>query len=96
MMIRVFEVVLYVGLGGLCGVWFRQATYTTLGIIFKKQSFNFPTSFFHGVFIIRNRVCQNHTTSQLKFKKQRIYNYCAIIHWVLQLLCNYPLKNIMY
>jgi hypothetical protein len=45
---------------------------------------------------MRNHVHQNHTTLQLKLKKQLIYNYYATIPWVLQLLCNYPLKNMVY
>jgi hypothetical protein len=45
-----------------------------------------------GGFIMRNYVYQNHTTLQLKVKKQLIYNCYAIILWVLQLLCNYPLE----
>jgi hypothetical protein len=31
---------------------------------------------------------------QLELKKQIVYNYCATILWVLQLLCNYLSKNI--
>jgi hypothetical protein len=42
------------------------------------------------------RVRQNHITLQLKLKKQLAYNCDAIIPWVLQLLCNYPVKNIVY
>ncbi len=38
----------------------------------------------------------NHTTLQLKLKKQLIYDCYATIPWVLQILCNYPLKNMMY
>jgi REP element-mobilizing transposase RayT len=34
---------------------------------------------------MRNRVCQNHITLQLKLKKNHI-----------QLLCNYPPKNMVY
>ncbi len=41
--------------------------------------------------IVRNHVHQNHTTLQLKLRKQLIYNYYAIILCVLQLLCNYLL-----
>jgi len=33
--------------------------------------------------IVKNRICQNHTTLQLKLKKQLIYNYYIIIPWVL-------------
>jgi hypothetical protein len=29
--------------------------------------------------IMRNRIDQNHTTLQLKLKKQLMYNYCVII-----------------
>jgi len=38
----------------------------------------------------------NYITLQLKIKKQFIYNYCAIIYWVLQLMCNYPYRNMVY
>ncbi len=31
-----------------------------------------------------------------KTQKKLIYNYYVIILWVLQLLCNYPLKNMVY
>jgi hypothetical protein len=31
-----------------------------------------------------------------KTQKKLIYNYYATILWVLPLLCNYPLRNIMY
>jgi hypothetical protein len=31
-----------------------------------------------------------------KIQKKLIYNYCATILWVLQLLCKYPPKNTMY
>jgi hypothetical protein len=41
-------------------------------------------------------VHQNHTTLQVKFKKQHIHNYYATIPWVLQLVCNYPTRNIVY
>jgi hypothetical protein len=44
----------------------------------------------------RNRVHRNHTTLQLKLKKQLIYNCCVTIPWVSQLLCNYPLRNMVY
>jgi hypothetical protein len=47
-------------------------------------------------FTMRTRICRNHTSFQLKFKKQFIYNYCATIPWVLQLLCNYPPRNMVY
>jgi hypothetical protein len=46
--------------------------------------------------IMRNHICQNHTTLQLKLKKQLAYNYYTTIPWVLQLLCNYPLRNTVY
>jgi hypothetical protein len=45
---------------------------------------------------MENHVHWNHTTLQLKLKKQIIYNCYAIIPWVLQLLCNYPFRNTMY
>jgi hypothetical protein len=45
---------------------------------------------------MRNHLCQNHITLQLKFKKQLAYNYYPTIPWVLQLPCNYPLKNTVY
>jgi hypothetical protein len=32
----------------------------------------------------------------IKTKKKLIYNYYATIPWVLQLLCNYPLKNMVH
>jgi hypothetical protein len=51
----------------------------------------------HTPFItMKNRVCWNHITLQLNFKKQLIYNYYVTIPWVLQLLCNYFLINTMY
>jgi hypothetical protein len=31
-----------------------------------------------------------------KTQKQLIYKYYAIIPWVLQLLCNYPFRNMVY
>jgi hypothetical protein len=31
-----------------------------------------------------------------KIKKKRLDNYYATIHWVLQLLCNYPPRNTVY
>ncbi len=40
----------------------------------------------------KSNICQNHTTLQLKLRKNFIYNYYATIPWVLQLLCNYPLE----
>ncbi len=45
---------------------------------------------------MRNLVHQNHTILQLKLKTKFIYNFCATIFWVLQLVCNYPPKNMMY
>jgi hypothetical protein len=45
---------------------------------------------------MKNCVHRNHTTLQLKIKKQFVYNYCATIPWVLQLMCNYPFKNMVY
>jgi hypothetical protein len=45
---------------------------------------------------MRNHIRQNHITLQLKFKKQLKYNCYATIHWVLQLLCNYSLRNMVY
>jgi hypothetical protein len=46
--------------------------------------------------IMKKFVNRNHTTLQLKFKKQLIYNCYATIPSILQLLCNYPLRNTMY
>jgi len=34
--------------------------------------------------------------STTKTQKQFIYNYYATISWALQLVCIYPLRNIMY
>ncbi len=48
-----------------------------------QGALNIPRSCFH----------QNPIALWLKLKKQLVYNYCAIIPWVLQLLCNYPLEN---
>ncbi len=42
-------------------------------------------------YTMKNCICENYITLQLKFKKQFIYNCYATIPWVLQLLCNYPL-----
>jgi hypothetical protein len=47
-------------------------------------------------FIMKNRVCWYHSTLQLKLKKQLAYNYYTIIPWVLQLLCNFPFRNMVY
>ncbi len=32
---------------------------------------------------MKNYIHKNHTTMQLKLKKQFIYNYCVTIFWVL-------------
>jgi hypothetical protein len=46
--------------------------------------------FIYGVDTItmRNHVCRNHITLKLKLKKQIIFH--------IQLLCNYPLRNMIY
>jgi hypothetical protein len=42
---------------------------------------------------MKNCVYQNHISLQLELKKQLVYNYCATIPLVLQLLLNYPPRN---
>jgi hypothetical protein len=42
--------------------------------------------------IMRNYFYQNHIALHIELKKL-VYNYCATILWVLQLLCNYPPIN---
>jgi hypothetical protein len=42
---------------------------------------------------MKNYVYQNHISLQLELKKQLVYNYCATIPLVLQVLFNYPLRN---
>jgi len=37
-----------------------------------------------------------HYPTTKTLKKKQIYNNYVIIPWVLQPLCNYPLKNIVY
>jgi hypothetical protein len=54
------------------------------------------TTFEYTSNIVRNCVHRNHIILQLKLKKQLIYNCYATIPWVLQLLYNYPLKNMVY
>jgi hypothetical protein len=56
----------------------------------KKHTFDMAPS------TMRNRVRKNHTTLQLKLKKQLVYNCYVTIPWVLQLVCNCPLRNTMY
>jgi hypothetical protein len=36
----------------------------------------------------------HYLTTQIQ--KKLIYNYCATITWVLQLVCNYPRRDIVY
>ncbi len=49
-----------------------------------------------GPFTMKNCIHRNHITLQLKFKTKFIYNYYVVIFWVLQLICNYPFRNMMY
>ncbi len=46
--------------------------------------------------IMKNFIHQNHITLHLKLKKQLMYNCYVAIPWVLELLCNYHFKNMMY
>jgi len=49
------------------------------------------------LYTMRNHVCQNHTTLQLKLKKQFVYNYYATIFgYYNYCTCNYPLRNMVY
>jgi len=56
----------------------------------KERTFDMAPS------TMKNRVCKNHTTLQLKLKKQLVHSYYVTIPSILQLLCNYPLRNMMY
>jgi hypothetical protein len=48
--------------------------------LIKNQSWNLEkTWFLQNRNITRNCICRNHTTLQLKLKKQLIYNYCETI-----------------
>ncbi len=48
---------------------------------------------FRTDFTTRNYIYQNNIALQLELRKQLVYNYCAIIPWVLQLLHNHPPIN---
>jgi len=61
-----------------------------------KQLSTHNTHFLEHNPLWKNCICWNHTTLQWKFKKQLIYNCYATIFLVLQLLCNYPLRNTVY
>jgi len=86
-----------VGLHARSQVWNKGAR--GFNLEFPFFLFNFFVIFQIGKaswYITKNHVCRNHSTLQFKFKKQLTYNYCATLSWVWQIVCNYPLKNMMY
>jgi hypothetical protein len=70
------------------------ATYPTIVLI---ESINEFKPFAHHGKIHYEKSCplKPHDPT-IKIQKKLIYNCYATIPWVLQLLCNYPLKNTMY